>query len=179
MAPSTTTDATALRALLHSWEKGLRTLSLYLPNNPVRQQTIDALQEGLSGLWQQLPEFALTVSENGLEWKSEIVLPVENKSESLAWTLFRDGIRWMVFSPGAEGEEIVTFLNIIQRARTLTDEDEEDLRTLLWSADFQCIRYRVAELGEIDGEPIEGTPASRQPGGWRRRRQCAGSQGSR
>ena len=137
MAPSTTTDATALRVLLASWEKGLRTLSIYLPNNPVRQLTIDALQEGLSGLWKQLPEFTLTVSEAGLEWKSEIVLPVENKSESLAWTLFRDGIRWMVFSPGAEGEEIVTFLTLIQRARTLTDEDEEDLRTLLWSADLR------------------------------------------
>ena len=160
MTPSTTTDATALRVLLHSWEKGLRTLSIYLPNNPVRQLTIDALQEGLSGLWKQLPEFTLTVSEAGLEWKSEIVLPVENKSESLAWTLFRDGITWMVFSPGAEEEEIVTFLTLIQRARTLTDEDEEDLRTLLWSADFQFIRYKVAELGEIDGEPIEGTPAS-------------------
>ena len=160
MTPSTTTDATALRVLLHSWEKGLRTLSIYLPNNPVRQLTIDALQEGLSGLWKLLPEFALTVSEAGLEWKSEIVLPVENKSESLAWTLFRDGITWLVFSPGAEGEEIVTFLTLIQRARTLTDEDEEDLRTLLWSADFQFIRYKVAELGEIDGEPIEGTPAS-------------------
>ena len=160
MALSTTTDATALRVLLASWEKGLRTLSIYLPNNPVRQQTIDALQEGLSGIWEQLPEFALTVSDAGLQWKSEIVLPVENKSESLAWTLFRDGIRWMVFSPGAEREEIVTFLSIVQRARTLTDEDEEDLRTLLWSADFQFIRYKVAELGEIDGEPIEGTPAS-------------------
>ena len=160
MTPSTTTDATALRVLLHSWEKGLRTLSIYLPNNPVRQLTIDALQEGLSGLWKQLPEFTLTVSEAGLEWKSEIVLPVENKSESLAWTLFRDGITWMVFSPGAEEEEIVTFLTLIQRARTLTDEDEEDLRTLLWSADFQFIRYKVAEPGEIDGEPIEGTPAS-------------------
>ncbi len=160
MAPSTTTEATALRALLHSWEKGLRTLSIYLPNNPVRQLTIDALQEGLSWVWKLLPEFTLTVSEAGLEWKSEIVLPVENKSESLAWTLFQDGITWMVFSPGAEKEEIVTFLTLIQRARTLTDEDEEDLRTLLWSADFQFIRYKVAELGEIDGEPIEGTPAS-------------------
>ncbi len=156
-APSTT-DAPALRILLHSWEKGLRTLSIYLPNNPVREQTVDALREGLGGLWQELPEFALTVSESGLEWKSEIVLPIENKSESLAWTLFRDGIRWMAFSPGAEDEEIITFLGLVQRARTLTDEDEDDLRTLLWSADFQFIRYKVAELGQTDGESLGGTP---------------------
>jgi hypothetical protein len=159
MATSTTTDATALRGLLHSWEKALRTLSIYLPNNPVREQTIEGIQQGLSGVWEQLPEFALAVSEAGLEWKSELVLPIENKSESLAWTLFRDGIRWIVFSPGAEGEEIITFLTLSQRARTLTDEDEDDLRTLLWSADLQFIRYKVAELGEIEGEPIEGTPA--------------------
>ena len=74
MAPSTTSDAPALRSILQSWQKSLRTLSIYLPNNPVRQQTIDALQEGLAGLWKQLPEFAVTVSDAGLTWKSEIVL---------------------------------------------------------------------------------------------------------
>ena len=159
MAPSTTTDVSALQTLLQSWEKGLRTLSMYLPNNPVRQQAIAALREGLSGIWQHLPDFALTVSQAGLEWKSENVLPIEEKSESLAWTLFQDGIRWIAFSPGAEEEEIVTFLGLVQRARTLTDEDQDDLRTLLWSADFQFIRYKVAELGPTDGEPIAGTPA--------------------
>ena len=161
MAPSTTTDTTdtanapAIRTLLKSWEKGLRTLSLYLPNNPVRQQTVDALQGELSGLWQLLPQLGLRVSEAGLEWESELVLPVGKKSESLAWILFRDGIRWMAFSPGAEAE-MVDFLSLVHGARTLTDEDEEDLRTLLWSADFQCIRYKVAELEHGDDEPTEG-----------------------
>lgn len=154
MASPTTTDVPALRTLLGSWDKGLRTLSMYLPNNPVRQQMIAALQEGLSEVWQQLPKLALTVSEAGLEWESEIVLPNEDRAESLGWTLFSDGIRFIVFSPGVEGEEIVTFLELVQRARTLTDEDEDDLRTLLWSADFQFIRYQVAHLEQGDGEPM-------------------------
>ncbi len=160
MAPSTITDASALAGLLQSWEKGLRTLSMYLPNNPVRQQTIDALREGLSGVWQQLPDLRLTVFETGLEWESEIVLPIGEKSESLAWILFREGIRWIAFSPGVELEEIITFLGLVQRARTLTDEDEDDLRTLLWSADFQFIRYKVAELEQGGDEPMEGTVAA-------------------
>ena len=157
MAASTTSDAPDLRSLLQSWEKSLRTLSIYLPNNPVRQQTIDALQEGLSGLFEQRSEFSLTVSDAGLTWNSEIVLPVKNKSDSLAWTLFRDGIRSMTFSAGAEAE-IVTFLGLAQRARTLTDEDEDGLLTLLWSADFQFIRYKVAELEIGHGEPPESMP---------------------
>lgn len=53
-----------------------------------------------------------------------------------------------------EGEEIVTFLGLVQRARTLTDEDEDDLRTLLWSADFQFIRYKVAQLEQGGDEPM-------------------------
>ena len=160
MAPSTTTDAADLQTLLQSWEKGLRTLSMYLPNNPVRQQTVAALQEGLSAVWQQIPVLALTVSEAGLVWESEMVLPIEDKSESLGWTLFRDGIRWIAFSPGVEREEIVTFLGHIQRARTLTDEDEDDLRTLLWSADLEFIRYKVVQLEQGGGEPMEGTVAA-------------------
>ena len=159
MASPTTTDAPALQTLLQSWEKGLRTLAMYLPNNPVRQQTIEALQEGLTNVWQELPLLALGVTEAGLEWESQIVLPIGDKSESLAWTLFGDGIRWISFSPGVETEEIVTFLGIIQQARTLTDEDEDDLRTLLWSADFRCIRYKVAQPEQGGVEPIEATAA--------------------
>ena len=160
MAPSTaTTDVSALRTLLQSWEKGLRTLAMYLPNNPVRQQAIEGLRDGLSGIWQQLPDFSLTVSETGLVWESEIVLPVQEKSDSLAWTLFQDGLRWIAFSPGVEEEEIITFLGLVQRARTLTDEDDDDLRTLLWSADFQFIRYKVSELEQSSGEPIAAMPA--------------------
>lgn len=110
----------------------------------MRLRTIEALEEELSELWQQLPELALTVSEAGLGWESELVLPIGNKSESLAWTLLRDGVRWMAFYPGAE-TEIVTFLGFVQRDRTLTDEDEDDLRALLWSADFEFIRYKVSD----------------------------------
>ena len=145
---ATTTNgigAPVLRTVLQSWEKGLRTLSMYLPNNPVRQQTIQVMREGLASVWEHVPNFALTVSEAGLQWGSELVLPIDDKSESLGWTLFRDGIRWISFSPGVEAE-LVTFLSIVQRARTLTDEDQDDLRTLLWSADLQFVRYKEAEL---------------------------------
>ena len=37
----------------------------------------------LSGVWQQLPILALAVSEAGLEWESEIVLPIEDSRR--AW----------------------------------------------------------------------------------------------
>ena len=166
MVSSTHIDPSAIGTLLQSWEKGLRTLSMYLPNNPVRQQTIEVIRDGLSELWPQLPNLGLTVSEAGLQWEADVVLPVGDKSESFAWTLFRDGVRWISFSAGAE-VEIEAFLLLVQKARTLTDEDADDLCTLLWSADFQFIRYKVAELAPGGGEPMEDStdaaPAPRAP----------------
>ena len=91
MAPSSTTDAAAFRGLLQSWQRILRTLSMYLPNNPVRQQTVDALREGLSNVWHDRSDFDLTVTQSGITWESETVLSIEDKSESLAWTLFQEG----------------------------------------------------------------------------------------
>ncbi|MCH7891567.1 MAG: HEAT repeat domain-containing protein [Gemmatimonadetes bacterium] len=163
MASSTAAEAPALRTLLQSWEKGLRTLSMYPPNNPIHQQTIEAFREGLSELWEQVPDLEMTVTEAGLHWESELVLPVEEKSQSLAWSLFRDGIRRIRFSPGVEEEEIVTFLGLVHTARTLTDEDEDDLPTLLWAADLQFVHYRVAHVEDRSGEPIEGTAAGDWP----------------
>ena len=163
MASSTTAEAPALRILLQSWEKGLRTLSMYPPNNPIHQQTIEAFREGLSELWEQVSDLEMRVTEAGLYWESELVLPVEEKSQSLAWSLFRDGIRRITFSPGVEEEEIVTFLGLVHTARTLTDEDEDDLPTLLWAAEVQFVHYRVAHVEDRSGEPIEGTAAGDWP----------------
>ena len=164
MAPTTTTHAGALRTLLQSWQRSLRTLSMYLPNNPVRQQAVEAIREGLSSVWQHSSSLELTVSETGLQWESETVLSIEDKSESLAWTLFRDGIRRIAFSPGAESEEIVTFLGLVQQARALTDEDKDDLRTLFWSADFEFIRHTVAQLEEGEADPMgESTSVGHTP----------------
>ena len=165
MTPSTTTDASALRTLLHSWEEGLRSLSMDLPSNLVRQQTIDALREGLSEVWQQLPDLGLTVTEAGLQWESETVLPIEDESQNLGWALFQEGIRWITFSPGVEREEIVIFLGLVQMARTLKEEDADDLLTLLWSADFEFIRYKVAQMEQGGGEPMEDIMAADLPPG--------------
>ena len=163
METSTTTEASALRTLLESWEKGLRTLSLYAPNNPIHQRTTDGVRAGLAEIWQQIPDLALTVTEAGLLWESELVLPIEDKSQSLGWTLFRDGIRWIAFSPGVEEEEIVTFLDLVQKARTLAEEDPDDFQTLLWSADFEFVDYRAAQPDEGGGEPIESSVEGEWP----------------
>lgn len=149
-----TTEGTRIHDLLLLMEKRLRTLSAYGADHPIQEQADEEIKAAFTDIWSRLPGLAMTVSEEGLEWEAETVLAVDEGSESLAGALFEAGIRFVSFSPGAEQEEIASFLRAVSSAQTLTDEDEDDLLSFLWTADLQHIRYKAAEAEDV-GEEIE------------------------
>lgn len=152
--------------LLQVLSKALRANQLYLPNNPVYQKAIANLQEAFRRLWEVLDELVLDVGEVELNWEGNEVYRQDEKHESLAWTLFKDGIRTVTFRKGAEDAETVRFLAVINRARSLPPEAPDDLLTLLWSEDFKSIAYTFRELSADNVAPLEvdeaqtGVPAS-------------------
>ena len=149
------TEGTRIHKLLLLLEKRLLTLSRYSADHPIHEQADEEIKSAFTDLWSRLPGISMTVSEEGLEWEAETVLGIDDKSESLAWALFRAGIRFVSFSPGAEQEEIATLLQAVAWAQTLTEEDADDLVAALWTADLQHIRHKAAEPREGDGEVVE------------------------
>ena len=135
--------------------KGVRATQLYLPNNPVYQRAVDNVRGGFRTLFQSIEELVLQVTEGELKWEDEVVYTNENKSESIAWTLYKDGVRSLTFRPGLEEEELVRFLNILHRARNLQADAADDLLTLLWEQDFQYIGHTFRELLTENAVPIE------------------------
>jgi hypothetical protein len=127
--------------------KGLRAIQLYLPNNPIYQKAVENIRQACEPVWQEMAELPLQVAETQLAIGGEIVLDQPSKSDSVAWVLFKDGVRRLVLSPGAEDDEMVRFLNVLHKARGLSAGAEDDLLTLLWEEDFQHIRYDFVELG--------------------------------
>ena len=152
--------------LLQVLSKALRANQLYLPNNPVYQKAIANLQEAFRRLWEVIDELVLDVGEVELTWEGNEVYRQDEKHESLAWTLFKDGIRTVTFRKAAEDGEVVQFLAVINRARSLPPEAPDDLLTLLWSEDFKSIAYTFRELSADNVAPLEvdeaqtGVPAS-------------------
>ncbi|HXV89921.1 MAG TPA: hypothetical protein VD707_01045, partial [Gemmatimonadales bacterium] len=152
--------------LLQVLSKALRANQLYLPNNPVYQKAIANLQEAFRRLWEVIDTLVLDVGEVELNWEGNEVYRQDEKHESLAWTLFKDGIRTVTFRRGAEDGEVVRFLAVINRARSLPPEAPDDLLTLLWAEDFKSIAYTFRELAADNVAPIEveeaqtGIPAS-------------------
>ena len=149
-----TTEGTRIHNLLLLMEKRLGTLYGYGADHPIQEQADEEVKAAFTDIWSRLPGLPMTVSEEGLEWEAETVLAVDGESEGLAGALFGAGIRFVSFSPGAEQEEIASFLRAVRSAQTLTDEDEDDLLSFLWTADLQHIRYKAAETEDV-GEEIE------------------------
>jgi hypothetical protein len=153
--PELIEDATAVQQMLQFLTKALRAVQLYLPNNPVYQRAVENLQRSFEPVWVRCAELELTVVETDLVWEGQEVLGQPNKSDSVAWVLYKDGVRSLTLSPGVEDGEIVRFLNVIHTVRTLPPDAPDDLLTLLWEEDFQQIRYHAIELAMDEAPQIQ------------------------
>jgi hypothetical protein len=147
-------DTAPVEALLQALLKGLRAAQLYLPNNPVYQTAMQNVRKAFPPVWELTGELTLAVLETELTWEGQVVLS-QPRNESLAWLLFKDGVRSLRLDQGVENEELVRLLQVINRARNLPGDAQDDLLTLLWEQDFQFIRYDFVELATDDQRPLK------------------------
>jgi HEAT repeat protein len=149
--------ASQIAELLQTMVKALRAFQMYLPNNPIYQRAIQNVRGAFAPIWAAGDELVLTIAETEILWEEEVVYQQINKSESLAWTLFKDGMRVLTIQRGAEDDELVRLLETVNRARYLPAEAGDDLMTLLWEQEFVAIKYHFIDFLS-DGEGIEGPP---------------------
>ncbi len=164
--PTQTTEqseaATEVEELLQTFVKALRAHQLYLPNNPMYQRAMEALSAAFVPVWEGEDELVLDVYDAQLKWDGKVVYEQASRSESIAWVLFKDGVRQVTLLPGVEKQEVLGLLDVLHRARTLQSEDADDLLTLLWEKDFQLIRYTFQDLATDSGGPVLPTAAEVQ-----------------
>ena len=143
--------------------KGMRAHQLYLPNNPVYQRALENLRRAFLPLWSHVEEIAFSITEADFRWEGRVVMHEANKSESLPWIFFKDGIRELRLMKGFEEQEVVGLLDILKRVKKASPE-EDDLLTLIWEKDFTLLRYRFIDLTLENNVPIEASvPAEREP----------------
>ena len=135
-----------IEELLRTLLKALRAYQIYLPNNPIYHKAQAAVQAAFKPIWEVLDELVLVVAETDFTWEEIVVYHQPNKHESLAWTLFKDGMRILTLRKGCEDTEITRLLLVVQRARMLPSDADDDLNTLLWEQQFELITYRFTEF---------------------------------
>ncbi len=152
-----------LQELLRQLDKTVRLHQLYPITNPTYLKTLEALRVAFRHVWDETGAVTLQVSETQLTCGREVVLDEPEKaSDSLPWTLFKDGVRQVTLSRGFEEEEIEALLDIIPKVRRAQDW-EEDVLTLLWAQDFSHLSYRYVDTVSSEGAPLD---PSATPGRW-------------
>jgi HEAT repeat protein len=156
--------ASQVTELIQAMSKALRAFQMYLPNNPIYQRAIQNVRAGFRPVWAATDELVLKVAETELVWEEQVVYRQINKGESIAWTLFKDGMRELTIYKGAEDEELPRFLEAVNKARFLATDAGDDLLTLLWALEFENIKYHFIDFfaeggGELPGAsgPAGGT----------------------
>jgi hypothetical protein len=138
--------AQQVEELIRTMVKGLRAFQMYLPNNPIYQRAQQAIHDAFLPIWSSTQQIVLSIVETDLIWEEQVIYRQPVKSESFAWMLYKDGMRLLTLRPGAEDEEIVSFLQVATRARLLPSEAADDLLTLLWEQEFAFIDYQFTEI---------------------------------
>jgi hypothetical protein len=145
--------------------KGMRATQLYLPNNPVYQRAVDNIRGAFRQVWQATDDLIFDIGETEMRWEDHAVYTQAQRNESIAWTLYKDGVRSLTFKPGVEDVEIVRFLAVLHQAKNLQADAPDDLLTLLWAEDFQFVNYTFRELASENAVPIERGEAAPPIGG--------------
>ena len=104
--------------LLRQLARSIKTHQLYLPNNPIYQRAIENLRAAFAPIWPHTPR------DRALDHRSRVPLVRRaasmheaNRSESLPWLFFKDGVRELTLTQGIEDDELVALLRILQRVR--------------------------------------------------------------
>ncbi len=156
--------AEQVQELLNTLVKAARAFQMYLPNNPMYHRASANIAAAFEPVWNAIDELVLTVQETDFVWEQEVVYHQLSKADSLAWTLYKDGLRALTLRKGVEQEELTRFLGVVNRVRGLAPDAADDLFTLLWTEEFQFIDVRFMESAQEYGTG-ELVPQAEHAGG--------------
>lgn len=137
-------------------DKAVRARRLYASNNPAYQTFLTTLKTSTKRLWDGTYSLSCAVNENGFVWEGTTFAAGEGR-ENIGFQFFKDGIRLLTFSPGFE-DEIERFLDVLGRARQIDQTSADDMVTLLWEQEFQCLQYSYVDA-LAEGTEVPETPS--------------------
>src|SRR4026209_75963 len=88
--------------LIKTLLKALRAFQMYLPNNPIYQKAQNNIIDAFRPIWEATDELILSIRETDFVWEENVVYAQPSKNKSLAWTLYKDGMRILTIKQGAE-----------------------------------------------------------------------------
>lgn len=147
----------ALRAL----SRAARAFALYDSKNVIIRRFLSEYRETMEAALARHGTLTFTVRPWELLLGEEVVYKEEDRERSLAFRLFRDGVRTLTLQPGLPWEECVHLLEILSVRFSGVRQQEDDVVTLLRKAGFTKIAFTAAEgFAPAEENPEPGLPAA-------------------
>jgi HEAT repeat protein len=128
--------------------KTVKASRLYLSNNPQLLRFQADLESRTWSCLKEIGDIPLTVQQFDFLFENYSVYHNADRSESLAFRFYSDGVRGITIREGLEPDELRSFLEVLRRAID-GPNGQDDVVTLLWERDFRHIEYVYIPLDEL------------------------------
>jgi len=155
-----------VEALLHRLTATARSIVLYDAGNDTVKRSFEALRTAFAETLAAEACLRLEVRPFEILWDGQRVYRDEDREKSLAFRLYRDGVRSLTLLQGLDADELSRLLGILSQRFASADQHEDDIVTLLWKArlrhfDFVAVEGLTADIGAPETAPGERAAASR------------------
>ena len=154
--------AQAAGAAIQALARAARSFVLYDAGNTVIRQLLETWRTRALEALTTHGELALEVRPFEMALRGEVVYLDPDREKSLAFKLFRDGVRRLTLTPTASWEELLKLLEVVALRYTAVRQQEDDTVTLLRRADLKGIRV-VAVEGFVPSEERPEPEAADDP----------------
>ena len=132
------------RDFMSAFVKAIKAVRFYPADNPTMRGFREQLIKKIRFFLNKYQFFVTQIGEYDLSYKGKILYENRDVKSSLAFLLYKDGLRELRFMKGVEDWEIEGLLDIIKRSDNL-NQLEDDLVTLIWEKDFIHISYLATD----------------------------------
>jgi HEAT repeat protein len=139
------------RDLTSAFVKAIKAFRFYPPDNPALKGFRDQLFKRFQFFLNKFQSFVIQVGEYDLSFKGKTIYENKDVKTSLAFLLYKDGLREVRFMKGLEEREVQGIIDVIKQSDTI-NQLEDDIVTLMWEKDFEHIRHLATD------EFLEETP---------------------
>ncbi len=129
--------------IIRSLIKAVKSIQMYGVKHPSSRNFYDPFYEKLSDYLKKHAELNLEIEQFAILHSGRTVYEEREKDVSIAFRLFRDGIRNLRFTQGLTSDELLSFLGTIA-----TVEKDLDIVLRLWECDLIHVNFYVVEEEE-------------------------------
>jgi HEAT repeat protein len=141
------------RDLTGAFIKTVKAFRFYPPDNPTLKGLRDQLLKKFKFFLNKYQSFVIQVGEYDLSYKGRVLYENRDVKTSLAFSLYKDGLREIRFMKHLEEWEVQGIIDILKQSEQVNPL-EEDIVTMMWERDFVHVRYLATD------EFLEETPVT-------------------